>query len=133
MYNKGIIIPGLIVFVLLVTFPFWFNAFSTASTVPKPELPPGGEKQCVAPAAEMRASHMVMLNEWRDDVLRNGNRNTVTVAGKEYRRGLQMACMECHTNKEKFCDSCHVYTSVTPYCWDCHLTPALAAEKKETH
>lgn len=131
MYNKGTIIPGLIIFVLLVTFPFWFNAFSTASTVPKPELPPGGEKQCVAPAAEMRASHMVMLNDWRDEVLRDGKRIAVTVGGKEYRKGLQMACMQCHTNKEKFCDSCHLYTSVTPYCWDCHLTPGQA--KKETH
>ncbi len=132
MYNKGTIIPGLIIFVLLVTFPLWFNAFSTASDLPKPELPPGGEKECVAPAVEMRASHMVMLNEWRDEVLRDGERNTVTVGGKEYRRGLQMACMECHTNKEKFCDSCHEYTSVKPYCWDCHLTPDQA-KKKETH
>ena len=131
MYNKGTIIPGLIIFVLLVTFPLWFNAFSTASDVPKVELPPGGEKQCVAPAAEMRASHMVMLNEWRDEVLRDGKRTAVTVGGKEYRKGLQMACMECHTNKEKFCDSCHLYTSVKPYSWDCHLTPGQA--KKETH
>lgn len=133
MYNKVTIIPGLIVFVLFVTFPLWFNAFSTASTVPKPELPPGGEKQCVASATEMRASHMALLNVWRDEVLRNGDRVAVTVDGKEYRKGLQMACMQCHTNKEKFCDSCHLYVSVTPYCWDCHLTPTAAAEKKETH
>lgn len=133
MYNKRTIIPGLAIFVLFVTFPLWFNAFSTASTVPKPELPPGGEKQCVASAAEMRASHMVLLNEWRDEVLRDGDRVAVTVDGKEYRKGLQMACMQCHTNKEKFCDSCHVYVSVTPYCWDCHLSPTVAAEKKETH
>ena len=133
MYNKGTIIPGLIIFVLFVTFPLWFNAFSTASTVPKTELPPGGEKECVAPLSEMRASHMVMLNEWRDDVLRDGDRVSVTVAGKEYRKGLQMACMECHTNKEKFCDSCHDYVSVKPYCWDCHLSPTEAATKKETH
>ncbi|GAB6190976.1 sulfate reduction electron transfer complex DsrMKJOP subunit DsrJ [Desulfocastanea catecholica] len=133
MYNKVTIIPGLIIFVLFVTFPLWFNAFSTASTVPKPELPPGGEKQCVASATEMRASHMALLNEWRDEVLRDGGRIAVTVNGKEYRKGLQMACMQCHTNKEKFCDSCHEYVSVTPYCWDCHLTPTAAAEKKETH
>ncbi len=133
MYNKGTIIPGLAIFVLFVTFPLWFNAFSTASTVPKPELPPGGEKECVASAVEMRGNHMALLNEWRDEVLRDGERNVVTVGGKEYRRGLQMACMECHTNKEKFCDSCHVYVSVKPYCWDCHLSPTLAATKKETH
>jgi hypothetical protein len=133
MYNKRTIIPGLAIFVLFVTFPLWFNAFSTASTVPKPELPPGGEKQCVASATEMRASHMALLNVWRDDVLRDGDRVAVTVDGKEYRKGLQMACMQCHTNKEKFCDSCHEYVSVTPFCWDCHLTPTAAAEKKETH
>ncbi len=134
MYNKGTIIPGLIIFVLFVTFPLWFNAFSTAaSTVPKPELPPGGEKACIAPAAEMRASHMVLLNEWRDNVLRDGDRVGVTVDGKEYRKGLQMACMQCHSNKEKFCDSCHEYASVKPYCWDCHLTQSALATKKETH
>jgi hypothetical protein len=134
MYNKGTIIPGLIIFVLFVTFPLWFNAFSTAaSTVPKPELPPGGEKACIAPAAEMRANHMVLLNEWRDDVLRDGDRVTVTADGKEYRKGLQMACMQCHSNKEKFCDSCHEYASVKPYCWDCHLTQSVLATKKETH
>jgi len=133
MYNKGTIIPGLIIFVLFVTFPLWFNAFSTASTVPKPELPPGGEKECVAPAAEMRASHMILLNEWRDGVLRDGQRDVIAVDGKKYRKGLQMTCMQCHTNKEKFCDSCHEYTSVNPYCWDCHLTPEVAASKKETH
>ena len=55
MYNKRFIIPGLVIFVLFVTFPLWFNAFSKASAVPKPELPPGGEKQCVAPLAEIRA------------------------------------------------------------------------------
>jgi hypothetical protein len=133
MYNKRFIIPGLAVFVLFVTFPLWFNAFSTASTVPKPELPPGGEKQCVAPLAEIRASHMVLLNEWRDAVLRDGERVAITVDGETYQKGLQLACMQCHTNKEKFCDSCHEYASVTPFCWDCHLTPALAATKKETH
>ena len=129
MYNKGTIIAGLALFVLFVTFPIWFNGLD-AGPLPKPELPPGGEKQCVAPAAEMRDKHMQLLNEWRDDVLRNADRVSVTVDGKEYRKGLQMACMQCHSNKEKFCDSCHEYAAVQPTCWDCHLTPAEA--KKET-
>ncbi|MBM9519936.1 sulfate reduction electron transfer complex DsrMKJOP subunit DsrJ [Desulforhopalus vacuolatus] len=124
MYNKGLIVPGLIITVLLVTFPFWFDVFSSAeSTDPTVELPPGGEQNCIYPADEMRAEHMVILNEWRDDVLRNGNRGTVTVDGKVYGKGLQLACMKCHTNKEEFCDRCHTYASVVPYCWDCHLTP----------
>lgn len=132
MYNKKTVIPGLAIFVILVTFPVWFNGLS-AGPVPTPELPPGGEKECVAPASEMRDTHMQLINEWRDDVLRDGNRQYVKVGNKEYRKGLQMACMECHTNKEKFCDTCHDYVSVKPYCWDCHLTPQEADSKKETH
>ena len=124
MYNKGLIIPGLIIFVLLVTFPFWFDAFSAqSSTEPKVEPPPGGEKSCVYSPEVMKAEHMVILNKWRDDVLRKGNRGTVAVDGKVYEKGLQTACMQCHSNKEQFCDRCHTYTSVKPYCWDCHLTP----------
>jgi hypothetical protein len=129
MYNKTTIIPGLIIFVIIVTLPVWINGFE-AGDLPKPELPQG---KCVAPASEMRDIHMSLLNEWRDDVLRNGNRVTVkSLDGKEFRKGLQMACMQCHTNKAKFCDSCHEYASVKPYCWDCHITPELAAAKKET-
>ncbi|MBW6521066.1 MAG: sulfate reduction electron transfer complex DsrMKJOP subunit DsrJ [Desulfoarculaceae bacterium] len=131
MYNKGTIIPGLIIFVLFVTFPIWFNGFK-AGTPPKPELPPGGEKKCVESVEYMRANHMQLLDEWRDNVLRDGNRSVVTVEGKDYRKGLQMACMQCHSNKEKFCDSCHTYAAVNPYCWDCHLSPKEAASKEET-
>jgi hypothetical protein len=133
MYNKGTIIAGLIIFVVLVTSPIWYNGLQAGPLPPKPELPPGGEQQCVRPAKEMRDTHMSLLNEWRDDVLRDGERVSITVDGKEYRKGLQMACMQCHTNKAKFCDSCHEYTSVKPYCWDCHLTPDEAVSKKETH
>ncbi len=132
MYNKRTVIPGLAIFVLFVTFPLWFNGLS-AGPVPKPELPPGGEKECVAPAAEMRDNHMKLLNTWRDEVLRDGGRVSVSVGGKEYPKTLQLACMECHSNKEKFCDTCHTYASVKPFCWDCHLSPVEAVSKKETH
>ena len=130
MYNKGMVIAGLIIFVLLVTFPIWFNRLD-AGPMPKPELPPGGEKECVAPAAVMRDTHMQLLNEWRDDVTRNSNREVIVVAGKEYGKGLQLACMQCHSNKEKFCDSCHEYAAVQPTCWNCHISPTEAGLKKE--
>lgn len=132
MYNKRTVIPGLAIFVLFVTFPLWYNGLS-AGPIPKPELPPNGEKECVAPAAEMRDKHMQLLNTWRDEVLRDGDRVMVKVGGKEYPKTLQLACMQCHSNKEKFCDTCHTFASVKPYCWDCHLTPVEAASKKETH
>ena len=34
---------------------------------------------------------------------------------------LQNECMRCHSNKKKFCDECHNYMAVKPYCWDCHI------------
>ena len=131
MYNKRLIIPGLIIFVALVTSPFWYNGLS-AGTMPKLELPPGGEQNCVRPVGEMKDSHMKLLDRWKDEVLRENKRDIITIDGKEYRKGLQLTCMQCHSNKEKFCDTCHEYASVKPYCWDCHLAPAEIASKKET-
>ncbi len=43
--------------------------------------------------------------------------------GKTYYKSLQVTCMDCHSNKTKFCDQCHNYMGVTPYCWDCHIEP----------
>ena len=132
MYNKGTIIPGLLIFGFFVTFPIWFNGFEAAD-MPKAERPPGGETKCVEDVEYMRSSHMVLLNDWRDNVLRDGNRGTVPAGGKEYRKGLQTACMKCHSNKEEFCDRCHEYASVKPYCWDCHIDSKELASKKEAH
>ena len=132
MYNKKTIIPGLIIFLLILTAPVWYNGLK-AGVMPQPEMPPGGEKQCVLPLEEIRDTHMQLINEWRDEVIRENKRETVTVGGKVYGKGLQLACLQCHTSKEKFCDSCHEYAAVKPYCWDCHIIPAQAASKKETH
>ena len=119
MYDKGMILTGLAIFVLIVTFPIWYN-HGVAGDVPKPEKAQVG-KECVKPAKEMRSSHMQLLNEWRDEVIREGNRDKVEAGGKLYEKSLQNGCMHCHTSKKKFCDTCHVYTSVSPYCWDCHI------------
>lgn len=121
MYDSGKIIPGLIIFVLFVTFPIWYNHGVTGE-VPKPEKPKDS-KQCVTDTVEMRTKHMQLLNEWRDEVLRDSDRAYIPVDGKQYQKSLQNACMECHKSKKKFCDTCHTYSSVSPYCWDCHLAP----------
>ena len=122
MYDSGKIIPGLIIFVLFITFPIWYN-HGDAAAVPQPELPKY-VKQCVMSANLMRDEHMQLLNEWRDKVLRTGDRSyDVQIAGKEYQKSLMNTCMQCHTSKKKFCDQCHTYASVKPYCWDCHLAP----------
>jgi hypothetical protein len=122
MYDAGKVITGLIIFVLLVTSPIWYNLVGKAAPMKDPVLPKE-YKECVLPADEMRAKHMTLLNDWRDDALRRGDRTEFEVDGKKYRKSLQNTCMACHTSKKEFCDRCHDYTSVTPYCWDCHLAP----------
>jgi hypothetical protein len=126
MYDTGKIIPGLIVFVGLVTFPVWYAFGTDAGTLPNPEKPTKA-RQCVESTDVMRTSHMVLLNEWRDDIVRTGgSRHGQTADGTEYVRSLQKGCMDCHTSKQKFCDECHNYAAVKPYCWDCHVPPKEA-------
>jgi len=121
MYDSGKIIPGLIVFVLFVTFPIWYNQ-GDAKAVPQPVLPKDA-KECVLPLNDIRSTHMQLLNQWRDDVIRRGDREYFEVSGEKYQKSLMNTCMACHTSKQKFCDTCHEYTSVKPYCWDCHIAP----------
>ncbi|MEJ2690519.1 MAG: sulfate reduction electron transfer complex DsrMKJOP subunit DsrJ [Deltaproteobacteria bacterium] len=119
MYDTGKIITGLIIFTGLMTFPIWKGESDTVPKLEKPTI----SRDCVAPIQYMRTSHMILLNQWRDTVLRDGDRAMVTVDGKQYKKGLMLACMKCHSDKKKFCDQCHTYASVKPYCWDCHFVP----------
>ncbi len=130
-YNAKLIIPGLLLFIGMVTFPLWYNK-GNAAPAPEPKINTPviqrmAEKQCVLPKEEMRTGHMQILNEWRTEVVRNGNRRYVAWDGKEYNMSLQNECMRCHSNKSEFCDTCHVYAGLKsgsqPYCWTCHIAP----------
>ena len=131
MYNAGKIIAGLIVFVALFTFPFYYN-LGKANAKPEPKIDTPailqwekehGKKECVESKEFMRAEHMQMLNNWRDSVVRDGDRIYVSSTGKSFIMSLQNTCMRCHSNKKHFCDQCHNYMAVKPYCWDCHIAP----------
>lgn len=122
MYNGKYIIPGIVIFVGLFTFPFWYNLLTPKYERPQLALP-AGQKECIEPAEYMRAEHMHILDVWRDQALREGKRAYVASNGKVWDISLQNTCMKCHTNKADFCDKCHNSNSVSPYCWDCHVAP----------
>jgi hypothetical protein len=124
MYDKGKIVTGIVIFVLLFAFPFWYRMGRTAP-VPQPELTEKAKqaKQCVESKAYMTSFHMQLLNQWRDAVIRDGDREYAADNGKVYLASLQNTCLDCHSNKTKFCDQCHTYMGVAPYCWDCHIQP----------
>ncbi len=128
MYDGKKIIPGLILFVGLVTSPFWYNAASgKMGYVPKPELP-GDKKECVEPKAYIRVNHKNLLEDWKESVVRNGARTYKASNNKNYIMDLNRTCMSCHRDKTKFCDQCHNYAGVTNKCWDCHIYPKEVKE-----
>jgi len=124
MYDGGKIITGLVVGVGLLLFPVFYNA-GRASKAPEPVLTEKAKaaQQCVEPTSYMKTDHMKMLDEWRHAVVRKDLRYYKSSTGKVYYKGLQTTCMDCHSNKSKFCDQCHDYVGVAPNCWECHIEP----------
>jgi len=121
MSDSGKIITGIVIFVAAITFPFWFNLGKAA---PAPELElPKDKTACVEATDYMRAQHQVLLHGWRESVVRNGDRIYFNAKGEAFEMSLQNTCIECHATKINFCDRCHNYAGVTPFCWECHLEP----------
>ena len=122
MKDKKFIVTGVIIFIVIVTFPFWYNRGKAA---PAPELQltekAKAAKVCVRSTDYMKAEHMQLLDLWRDSVVRRGDRIYVSPSGQEYNMSLSNTCLDCHSNKAEFCDRCHNYASVRPYCWNCHI------------
>src|SRR4030042_163901 len=128
MYDENKIIPMIIIFVALVTFPLWYN-LGKAAPKPDPKIDTPviqalQNKQCIEPKAAMKTTHMKILDEWRNDVVRGDYSGPMPTAdARVFEKSLQNGCMKCHSNKTKFCDQCHNYMEVKPVCWDCHIAP----------
>jgi hypothetical protein len=124
-FGVGKILMGLTLFVVTVTGPFWWSLIRRPAE-PTPQKPLQALR-CVEPPEYMRASHMELLNLWRDAVVRTGARFYVSQAyGTRHPMSLSdlsvQSCMSCHNNKAAFCDACHNYVGVgNPRCWNCHV------------
>ncbi len=82
------------------------------------EAPDPRWENCVRDASFMRFRHMELLKEVREEVIREGLKGGVTLAG----------CGDCHRNRDQFCDRCHEAASVSLDCFGCHYY-LTAAEK----
>jgi hypothetical protein len=127
MNDKVRIYFGTAVFLGLILFPVWYRSVSGKAAA-HPEIvvktkDVAGKNRCVMPVEYMRTSHMNLLKEWRETVVRTGDRNFISTDGREFRRSLTNTCLDCHSNKSTFCDSCHNYVAANPNCWECHVAP----------
>jgi len=127
MNDKSKIVIGLIIFFAIIISPFWYN-MGKAVSVPEPKLSDKAKaaKVCVESKEYMKTNHMHILDIWRNEVVRKGNKTYTNSMGKEYNISLssgEESCLGCHGDKAEFCDKCHTYASVEPYCWDCHINP----------
>ncbi len=132
MNDKGKIIFGLAVLFIVVISPVLYT-LAVGGGGPRPELElPEGESNCIEAKQYMTAYHMDLLNEWRDAVVRDGKETyTSKDYDKTYDMSLTKTCMSCHTKRETFCNRCHDYANVQPYCWDCHVEPEEVGDGRE--
>jgi hypothetical protein len=120
-YSRDLVIfVGLFSFPLLVQYAIKAGKAAPAPEVVLTEKAKAAEK-CVMSTAYMQAEHMQLLDVWRHSVVRNAEREFVNPEGKTFNMSLSNTCLDCHSNKAEFCDRCHNYASVRPYCWDCHI------------
>lgn len=122
MKDRPFIVAGLAVFLVFVTAPVWRSLATPRITLAAPQIKsPVQEKLCVAPVSYMRTSHMQLLDEWRESVVRTGQRKYVAYNGKVYEKSLTQTCLGCHGSQKEFCERCHSYSGVsTLTCWNCH-------------
>ena len=127
MRDGGRIALGALVAFAFLGLPVLWNVHRPAPA-PKPDLDTPviralPEKQCVEPTPYMREQHMQLLKFWRDSVVRANARTYVSSGGAEFEMSLQKTCMNCHSNKQRFCDQCHDYIALKLTCFDCHVAP----------
>ena len=127
LFNFKAVVIGLAIFLILVTAPIWKTIGKTVPA-PDPKLNTPAimalaekDRHCVESKEWIRANHMRLLVDWREEAVRNAKRDYINSKGQRYLASLSNNCMECHSNKSQFCDQCHNYVAVAPNCWGCHL------------
>ncbi|MES0490405.1 MAG: sulfate reduction electron transfer complex DsrMKJOP subunit DsrJ [Leptospirales bacterium] len=131
MYNKTKVSIGILLFLCLASLPFWHSLMQDGedSAIKNPVILATAGETCVEDRAFMRSNHMVLLHQWRDEVVRENKREYTNSHGELFQKSLSKTCLGCHSNKKEFCETCHAQASVKVTCFDCHLQPEQMTEK----
>ena len=88
MYKGGRIIAFAALFCLAVLSPFIVNLANAApapeTSLDTPAINAQQTKECVASTEYMKDNHMQLLDEWRNDVVRDGSRECESASGQVY-------------------------------------------------
>lgn len=152
MNKKGGILLGLLIFVVVIASPIFYN-MGKAKASPEinlntPVIQQLSDQECIEPAEYMRENHMQFLLDWRDAKVRDGQSVYINSKGIAYDISLEGTCLKCHNDSpvsgnplpkvstpkattlnitsdgsNQFCFSCHNYAAVKPNCWSCHSDP----------
>lgn len=126
MRDRLLIYAGLVLFVLMLSYPVLHGLLAGGSTTEPDIAAARGQGKCVAPRSQMRKEHMNLLMHWRDAKVREGQRQFQANDGKTYAIDLTATCINrCHGgDHERFCGRCHNFAGVpSPDCWKCHAAP----------
>ncbi len=137
MSEKAKVIAALAVFLVVVTFPIWYSlgagVLGLATEYPELETDEEDEDGCIEKAEWMKANHMDLLDQWRDDVVRGDGteqeyKSTDFPKRDPFVKSLTKTCLSCHTMEaesgdRRSCRPCHEYANVDPPCMDCHVEP----------
>ena len=117
--NKSVVAIAALALVVLLPIAYYGirDAFSHGSD-PFLEKPDPKHQKCVRDTTYMRFQHMVLLKEIREQVVREGKRNDISLA----------KCRDCHTNRGRFCDRCHLTVNLYLDCFSCHDYPESARD-----
>ncbi len=132
MNKNRLVALGLILFVLLFTFPVLMNLGKSVTKTQPPSLLQDqtamqelADKLGVKNIDEFRERHKQVLAEWKDSVVRDGKRIYVTKDGREIPISLQNLA-----SQPQYCNECHDYVGIEkPNCWTCHVEPKGGAGK----
>jgi len=119
----AVVIPVAII-LLPILYSLAGYVFARGPGDPDPflQMPEERFKYCVEDGEYMRFHHWELLQQVRDEVVREGKSGGVTFD----------QCRVCHENRAGFCDRCHAAANVRPDCFGCHYFPETP-EKETDH
>ncbi|MBF0585988.1 sulfate reduction electron transfer complex DsrMKJOP subunit DsrJ [Prosthecochloris sp. N3] len=121
-----LMITGGIVLVMILAVSM-FSPGGGAETADRAAVAERDSTACIASKEYMRSHHMKLLDQWRHDAVREGDRIHETPDGRTFEKSLN-TCLSCHSQNRFFCVMCHQYANVEPTCWNCHLLPTETKE-----